>query len=39
MFAVLIMIFVGGLSMELLIKKVYWLGIYLAFVDIIPSDN
>lgn len=38
-FAFIALLIVGGISMELFIKKMYWMGIFFAFFTVVESDK
>lgn len=37
-FAVIALLIIGGISMELFIKKMFWMGIFLSFINVIEVE-
>ena len=37
-FAVIALLIIGGISMELFIKKMFWMGIFLSFINVIEDE-
>lgn len=38
-FAIIALLIIGGISMELFIKKMFWMGIFLSFINVIEVES